>query len=116
MSGASAVGAFRTGLRKLVDARRYLLLAYAWNLVLAVCLGVMVDDAIRTSLGSSLAGDRMRAGWDSLWYYSFSAQASPTAWIMCPPTVIDGGSTFTPSGGHPPRSSPVRPRTSSSHG
>jgi hypothetical protein len=24
-----------------------------------------------------------------------SAQASPTAWTMCPPTVIEGGMTFT---------------------
>ena len=47
---------------------------------------------------------------------SLDAQAMPTAWIMCPPTVIDGGSTLTPSGGCPPRSSPVRPRIRFTHG
>ncbi len=47
---------------------------------------------------------------------SRSAQAIPTACTMCPPTVIDGGITFTGSGGQPPSSCPVRPTNSQLHG
>jgi hypothetical protein len=66
-------------------ALRPVLLAYALNLALALVLGAVVFEAIQTSLGTSLAGERVRAGWDAQWYDGFSAQAQGTA------------STFRPS-------------------
>lgn len=66
-------------------ALRPALIAYALNLALAVVLGAIVYDALQSSLGSSLAGERLRTGWDAQWYDGFSAQAQGTA------------STFRPS-------------------
>jgi hypothetical protein len=66
-------------------ALRPALIAYALNLALAVVLGAIVYDALQGSLGSSLAGERVRSGWDAQWYDGFSAQAQGTA------------STFRPS-------------------
>jgi hypothetical protein len=65
-------------------AWRYLLLAYAVSLALALALGAIVRDAVRQSLGASLAAERMRASWDSLWYASFSTQASGVAATLRP--------------------------------
>ena len=70
---------------------RYLLLAYGLNLVLALLLGAVVFDAVRTSLGSSLAGSRMRAGWDARWYESFSTQAQGVASTFRPGVAGPGG-------------------------
>jgi hypothetical protein len=65
-------------------AWRYLLLAWAVSLALALALGAIVRDAVRQSLGASLAAERMRASWDSLWYASFSTQASGVAATLRP--------------------------------
>ena len=70
---------------------RYVLLAYALNLVLALLLGAVVFDAVRTSLGSSLAGSRMRAGWDARWYEGFSTQAQGVASTFRPGVAGPGG-------------------------
>ena len=80
MSFTTAIrAALRQGAARVYGAKRYLALAYAWNLILAASLGSVLYGALQASLGSSLAGERMRDGWDSLWYYSFSAQASGVA-------------------------------------
>jgi hypothetical protein len=91
--------ALGVGLRQLAAVRVYVLLAYAWNLVLAAVLAAVMFESIRASLGSSLAGDRMRAGWDSLWYYGFSAGASGVAATLKPSVVgigaiLDGLDSF----------------------
>lgn len=69
----------------------YVLLAYGLNLVLALLLGAVVFDAVRTSLGSSLAGSRMRAGWDARWYEGFSTQAQGVASTFRPGVAGPGG-------------------------
>jgi hypothetical protein len=78
---------------------RYLLLAQAWNFALALCLAVFVHDAIRSSLGSSLAGDRMAASFDPFWYGSFSTRAEGVAATFRPSVsgagaVLDALDTF----------------------
>jgi hypothetical protein len=72
-------------------AARYVLLAYGINLVLALLLGAVVFDAVRTSLGSSLAGSRMRLGWDARWYEGFSTQAQGVAATFRPGVAGPGG-------------------------
>lgn len=73
------LAAFGNGARQVARAWRYVLLAYAVNLALTLGLAVFVQDALRSSLGSSLAGERMKANWDSFWYASFSAGAEGVA-------------------------------------
>jgi hypothetical protein len=87
-------GVFRALGAAVVLVRRSLrdvLLAYALNVVLALLLGAVVFDAVRTSLGSSLAGTRMRAGWDARWYDSFSTQAQGVASTFRPAVAGPGG-------------------------
>ncbi len=96
---ASVLRALRGGFRGVVAARAWVFLAYGWNLALAACLAAVLYESIRASLGSSLAGDRMRAGWDSLWYYGFSARASGVAATFKPSVVgvgavLDGLDAF----------------------
>lgn len=78
---------------------RYLLLAQAWNFALALCLAAFVQDALRSSLGSSLAGERMKASFDPFWYGSFSARAEGVASTFRPSVsgagaVLDSLDTF----------------------
>jgi hypothetical protein len=71
-------------------AGRGVLAAYAINLGLTLVLAGMVFDAIHGSLGSSLAGQRMREGWDARWYEGFAAQAQGIA-ATFRPSVSGGG-------------------------
>lgn len=87
------VGALRTGVLHAARAWPYVLLAYAVNVTLSLILAVFVQDALRSSLGSSLAGERMRSNWDSFWYGSFSAQADGVA-ATFRPTVSGPGAVL----------------------
>jgi len=86
-------GALGAGVRRLRGRIRFVVAAYAVNLVLAGILGAMLMGGIRDSLGSSLAGDRMRSGFDSLWYNSFSNQATGVA-ATFRPSVTGIGAVF----------------------
>ena len=85
--------ALRTGVRSLKGRIRYVAAAYVVNLLLAGILGAMLMGGIRDSLGSSLAGDRMRSGFDSLWYSSFASQATGVA-ATFRPSVTGMGAIF----------------------
>src|SRR5262249_20709060 len=85
--------ALRAGVRRLRGRVRYVAAAYALNLLLAGILGAILMGGIRDSLGSSLAGDRMRSGFDSLWYNSFSTQATGVASTFRP-SVTGIGAVF----------------------
>lgn len=74
-----------TGIRRVHGAKRYLFLVYLINVLVAVALGAALAGAIKDSLGSSLAAENLRQGFDDLWYRSFSANARGLS------------STFTPS-------------------
>jgi hypothetical protein len=93
------VATLRSAAARVARSWRYLLLAQAWNFALALCLAVFVQDAIRSSLGSSLAGDRMKASFDPFWYGSFSARAEGVASTFRPSVsgagaVLDSLETF----------------------
>lgn len=92
-SSAGLGAALWRGTAQVGRAWRSLLLAQVWNIALTLCLAVFIQDAIRSSLGSSLAGERMKAGWDSLWYGSFSAQAQGVASTFRP-TVSGAGAVL----------------------
>lgn len=79
------------GLVLVRGAARSVLLAYGLNLVMALLLGAVVFDAVRTSLGSSLAGQRMREGWDARWYESFAVQSQGVAATFRPAVAGPGG-------------------------
>jgi hypothetical protein len=79
--------AFGAGLRDVNRNRRYLLLVYGCALALAMPLALVLMSAIAGSLGTTLAGERMRAGFDSLWFNSFSAQATGVAATFHPSVV-----------------------------
>ena len=89
----AVAAALATGLRRIGSSKRYVLAAYACNILLAAVLAGMLMGALRTSLGASLAGDRMRVGFDSLWYNSFSSQASGIA-ATFRPSVTGIGAVF----------------------
>jgi hypothetical protein len=86
-----AGGALARGFTLVRRSARHVLLAYALNLVLAALLGAVVFDAVRTSLGSSLAGARLRQGWDARWYDSYSVQAQGVAATFRPGVAGPGG-------------------------
>jgi hypothetical protein len=93
------VSALRGGVSRVARRWRYLLLAQAWNFVLALSLAVFVQDAIRSSLGPSLAGDSMKASFDPFWYGSFSTRAEGVASTFRPSVsgagaVLDALDTF----------------------
>jgi len=85
--------AFGGGLRRVHGAKRYLFLVYAINLVIALALGAVLANAIRTSLGSSLAADNLRRGFDGLWFQGFSAHARGLSSTF-DPSVVGIGAVF----------------------
>jgi hypothetical protein len=89
----AALSALRAGARRLTGGWRYLVLAYAGNLLLAAVLGATLMSAIATSIGPSLAGTRLRRGFDSFWFNSFSAQATGVASTFHP-SVTGAGAVF----------------------
>jgi hypothetical protein len=87
-----------TALRRAINQTggvwRYGFLVYAWNLALAACLGAMVYGAIDRSLGSSLAGERMWRGFDSMWFNSFSVSAARGPAATFTPSVSGSGAVL----------------------
>jgi hypothetical protein len=76
-----------------LQVKRFLFQLYACNLGLALILGSIVYAAIENDLGSSLAGQRMSEGFDSLWYDGFSARATGPAATFSP-SVAGAGAIF----------------------
>ena len=91
--GAHVVAAWAGGLRKLWLAKRWVVALYLCNLALALVLGSVVYESIREDLGSSLAGERMTEGFDSLWHDGFSTRASGAAGTFRP-SVTGAGAVF----------------------
>ena len=85
--------AIRVGRRRVSCGWRPVVLTYACNLLLAMVLGAMLLPAIASSVGSSLAGPRLLAGFDSFWFNSFSAQATGVASTFRP-TVVGIGAVL----------------------
>ncbi len=70
-----AFKAYKLGLRRISQARRYILIVYLLNLAIAMALGLVLSADIQDSLGNSLAAERLRNGFDDLWFQGFSGEA-----------------------------------------
>jgi len=82
--------AFLAGIRGVNRSKRYILLVYLINLVVAVVFGLALASVIQNSLGSSLAAEKMAQGFDGLWFNSFSEQAAGLASTFDPSVVNIG--------------------------
>ncbi|MFQ5637154.1 MAG: hypothetical protein ACE5IR_04080 [bacterium] len=85
--------AFLQGLRGVTQTKRYILLIYVINLFVVLVLGATLADSIQSSIGDSLAGEKMLESFDGLWYRGFSAQAEGLAQTF-EPGVVGIGSVF----------------------
>jgi hypothetical protein len=72
---------------------RWLLVAWAASLALALPLGAAMASILGESLGSSAAAENMRDGFDDLWYQGFAAQARGLAGTF-DPTVTGVGAVL----------------------
>lgn len=75
------------------QAGRYLGLAYAASLALALPLAAALASTLEDGMGRSEAGERMRDGFDALWHQSFSARAQGLAKSF-DPGVVGIGAVF----------------------
>lgn len=85
--------AFFAGVRRVLGAKRYLFLVYLINFCFALIMAIALAAAIEGSLGSSLAADNLRDGFDPHWYQGFSAQATGLA-ATFNPSVVGIGAVF----------------------
>ncbi len=84
---------FMDGLRRVNSAKRYIFLVYLMNVLLALGLAVSLGGSIKDSLGSSMAAERLRDGFDGFWYSNYSAQARDLA-ATFDPSVVGIGAIF----------------------
>ena len=85
--------AFTTGITRLLQYKRALVVAYLFNVLLVLVPGFYLASQIETSLGHSLAGNRLVEGYDALWYNQFSASAHGIASTFRP-AVVGAGALF----------------------
>ena len=85
--------AFFDGIRRVSGAKRYLFVVYLINLSFALIMGIAMAAAIESSLGSSLAAENVRDGFDPHWFQGFAAQASGLA-ATFDPSVVGIGAVF----------------------
>ena len=85
--------AFREGGKNIYARRRYVLVIYGLNLILALILGSFVATDIRASLGNSAAAETLREGFNDAWYRGFSAQAQGVS-ATFRPAVTGIGAVF----------------------
>jgi hypothetical protein len=84
---------FMDGIRRVNSAKRYIFVVYLINVLLALGLAISLGGAIKDSLGSSMAAERLRDGFDGFWYSNFSAQARDLA-ATFDPSVVGIGAIF----------------------
>lgn len=85
--------AISDGLANVIQSKRYILLAYSLNLLIALVLGITLATTLSESIGDSLAGENLRTGFDDLWYRSFSTQAQGLSETFHP-SVVGIGAVF----------------------
>ena len=79
--------AIRTGIKNVGRSKRYILLVYFLNLVVAMVFAAILAGTIQDSLGSSQAAENMSTGFDGLWYNSYRAEAGGLAATFEPGVV-----------------------------
>ncbi len=85
--------AFTTGMTRLLQFKRALVIAYLFNVLLVLVPGFYLASQMEISLGNSLAGERLAEGYDALWYNQFSASAHGIASTFRP-AVVGAGALF----------------------
>lgn len=85
--------AFTTGMTRLLQYKRALVTAYLLNILLVFVPGFYLASQIESSLGNSLAGERMAEGYDALWFNHFSASVHGIARTF-QPSVVGAGALF----------------------
>jgi hypothetical protein len=81
------------GLRGLGQSKRYILLIYVVNLIIAVAIGVGMSNTIENSLGNSARSENMLEGFDDLWNRNFANDSDGIASTF-DPTVTGIGAIF----------------------
>ncbi|MFQ5709945.1 MAG: hypothetical protein ACE5HO_21015 [bacterium] len=85
--------ATKTGFARVVRAKRYIILVYTVNLIMALILGAAISSSIQSSLKQSVAAENLRNGFDDLWYRSFKANARGLD-ATFDPSVVGIGAVF----------------------
>ncbi len=85
--------AISEGFGNVVQSKRYILLAYGLNLLIALVLGIGLAFTLSESIGDSLAGENLRTGFDALWYQGFSTEAEGLADTF-DPSIVGIGAVF----------------------
>lgn len=79
--------AIRKGLGSVGQSNRYIFFVYLVNLVVAMIFAAVLAGTLKDSLGSSMAAQNMKTGFDGLWYNSFRAEADGLAATFEPGVV-----------------------------
>jgi hypothetical protein len=85
--------AISSGFTNVIQSKRYILLTYGLNLLIALVLGIALASTLSQSIGHSQAGENLRNGFDELWYPGFSAQAQGLSGTF-DPSVVGIGAVF----------------------
>jgi hypothetical protein len=67
--------ALQAGLAHTRGSLRFVFLAWATSLLVALPLGLAMFAALRGDLGHEIAAENLRVGWDDAWHRAFAAQA-----------------------------------------
>ena len=85
--------AYIEGFRDLKKVSRYIAGIYVLSLIIALALGSIVAGDIQDSLGHSMAAQRLKEGFDAMWYQTFSHHAKGLARSFHP-AIVGIGAIF----------------------
>jgi hypothetical protein len=85
------LNAFRDGMRRVAAAPAILLGVLLLTFLVALPLGLVLNDMLRGSLGSSVAADAAASGVNYEWWQEFSAQAAGVGTSFTPRVIGFGG-------------------------
>jgi hypothetical protein len=83
----SAIAAYRDGLRRVIRAPAVVAGLLATATILTAPAALLVRDALRAALGSSLIGERLASGFDLLWWQQFQSGAQGLASDVGPSVI-----------------------------
>lgn len=87
------IDAFRAGLARTMRFKKYIIVAYLLNLLLASVLGSALYVDLRRDIGRSLAGEQLRDSFDPLWFQHYASNARGIASTFSP-AVTGIGAVF----------------------
>ena len=89
----SLIQIIKIAFQRIYQAKFYVFAAYLGNLILAAIPGLMLASELQGSIGASLAGDKLRRGFDDLWFRHFEAGASGISETF-DPSIVGIGAIF----------------------